>query len=115
MTGRRRATYAAVHEINDRFHVTLYEACGNPYLVRKLADCMSLSLPMRAKNLANAEGLRLSISQHEVMIELLRGCDRWALAQLGVDHRQASKADCLARVERKTRPGDVALRQRRSG
>jgi DNA-binding GntR family transcriptional regulator len=92
-----------VHEANDAFHLALFEACRNPYLVRTLADYMSLSLPMRAKNLADAEGLRLSISQHEVMIELLGGRDRWALAQLGVDHMQASKADYLARIE-----GDAA-------
>jgi DNA-binding GntR family transcriptional regulator len=53
---------------------------------------------MRAKNLADADGLRLSIDQHEIMIELLRSRDRWALAQLGVDHMQASKADYLSRV-----------------
>lgn len=104
-----------VHAINDRFHLTLYEACGNPYLVRTLADYMNLSLPMRAKNLADAEGLRLSISQHEAMIALLRGRDRWAFAQLGVDHMQASKADYLARIEPSAAPGDLVPRQRRSG
>jgi hypothetical protein len=32
------------------------------------------------------------------MIELLKGRDSWALAQLCVDHMQISKADYLARV-----------------
>jgi DNA-binding GntR family transcriptional regulator len=53
---------------------------------------------MRAKNLADAQGLQLSISQHDAMIDLLQGRDRWALAQLGVDHMQASKVDYLARI-----------------
>ena len=94
-----RRDLRGVHETNDAFHLALFEACCNPYLVRTLADYMNLSLPMRAKNLADAEGLRISISQHESMIDLLGGRDRWALAQLGVDHMQASKADYLARVE----------------
>jgi DNA-binding GntR family transcriptional regulator len=87
-----------IHEANDAFHIALFDACGNPYLVRTLTDYMGLTLPMRAKNLADADGLRLSIDQHGTMIDLLRGRDRWALAQLSVDHMQPSKADYLARI-----------------
>lgn len=36
--------------------------------------------------------------QHELMIELLRGRDSWALARLCVDHMQFSKSDYLARI-----------------
>jgi hypothetical protein len=32
------------------------------------------------------------------MIELLRGRDNWALAQLSVDHMQFSKSDYLGRI-----------------
>src|SRR3954451_9835868 len=87
-----------IHEANDAFHVALFSACGNPYLVRSLQDYMNLTLPMRAKNLADNEGLALSRRQHEFMIELLKGRDNWALAQLCVDHMQFSKADYLARI-----------------
>lgn len=104
-----------VHEANDAFHLALFAASGNAYLVRTLADYMNLSLPMRAKNLADAEGLALSIRQHEVMIELLGERDRWALAQLCVDHMQASKADYLARIEGNAHPAQMAPRQRRTG
>ena len=86
------------HEANDAFHVALFSACGNPYLVGSLQDYMNLTLPMRAKNLADSEGLALSRRQHELMIELLRGRDSWALAQLCVDHMQFSKADYLGRI-----------------
>src|SRR5918911_845846 len=48
-----------IHEANDAFHVALFSACGNPYLVRSLQDYMNLTLPMRAKNLADREGLAL--------------------------------------------------------
>jgi DNA-binding GntR family transcriptional regulator len=87
-----------IHEANDAFHVALFSACGNPYLVRSLQDYMNLTLPMRAKNLADREGLALSRRQHEFMIELLRGRDSWALAQLCVDHMQLSKSDYLGRI-----------------
>ena len=87
-----------IHETNDAFHVALFSACGNPYLVRSLQDYMNLTLPMRAKNLADSEGLALSRRQHEFMIELLKGRDSWALAQLCVDHMQYSKSDYLGRI-----------------
>src|SRR5580693_1052019 len=87
-----------IHEANDAFHVALFAACGNPYLVRSLQDYMNLTLPMRAKNLADKEGLALSRRQHELMIELLKGRDSWALAQLCVDHMQFSKSDYLDRI-----------------
>ncbi|MEK9278857.1 MULTISPECIES: GntR family transcriptional regulator [unclassified Bradyrhizobium] len=87
-----------IHETNDAFHVALFGACGNPYLVHSLQDYMNLTLPMRAKNLADREGLALSKRQHELMIELLKGRDSWALAQLCVDHMQFSKSDYLKRI-----------------
>ena len=87
-----------IHDTNDAFHLALFGACGNPYLVRSLQDYMGLTLPMRAKNLADREGLRVSIDQHNVMIALLRGNDNWALAQLCVEHMHSSKADYLARI-----------------
>ncbi|TPQ48987.1 transcriptional regulator [Prosthecomicrobium hirschii] len=94
-----------IHDANDAFHIALFEACGNPYLVRTLRDYMDLTLPIRAKNLAAAEGLRISVAQHDVMIDLLRGRDAWALAQLCVDHIQASKADYLRRIASNDRAG----------
>lgn len=94
----RAGDMRGLHDANDAFHLSLYEACGNAYLVRTLKDYMGLTLPMRAKNLADPDGLQLSISQHDTMIRLLQQHDRWALAQLGIDHMQASKADYLARI-----------------
>ena len=47
-----------IHEANDAFHVALFSACGNPYLVRSLQDYMNLTLPMRAKNLADTRRAR---------------------------------------------------------
>ena len=88
-----------IHAANDAFHVALFSACGNPYLVRSLQDYMGLTLLMRAKNLAEPAGLLLSRRQHAIMIELLHGRDPWALAQLCVAHMQSSKAEYLARID----------------
>jgi len=93
-----------IHETNDAFHIALFQACRNPYLVRALKDYMALTLPMRAKNLADPAGLALSRRQHEMMIELLRGRDSWALAQLCIEHMQFSKTDYLDRITPPTRP-----------
>jgi DNA-binding GntR family transcriptional regulator len=87
-----------IHETNDAFHIALFSACGNQYLVRTLQDYMGLTLPMRAKNLADRDGLAISRREHDIMIELLAGTDRWALAQLCVDHMEFSKVDYLSRI-----------------
>jgi DNA-binding GntR family transcriptional regulator len=93
-----RGDLRGIHDTNDAFHIALFAACGNPYLVRSLQDYMGLTLPMRAKNLADHDGLRVSIQQHDMMISLLRGNDNWALSQLCVEHMHSSKADYLLRV-----------------
>jgi DNA-binding GntR family transcriptional regulator len=93
-----RGDLRGIHDTNDAFHIALFAACGNPYLVQSLQDYMGLTLPMRAKNLADRDGLRVSIQQHDMMISLLRGNDNWALSQLCVEHMHSSKADYLQRV-----------------
>jgi DNA-binding GntR family transcriptional regulator len=87
-----------IHDGNDAFHLALFSACGNPYLVESLQNYMNLTLPMRAKNLADREGLQISRRQHDLMIELLKGRDSWTLAQLCVEHMQYSKSDYLNRI-----------------
>jgi DNA-binding GntR family transcriptional regulator len=93
-----RGDLRGIHDTNDAFHLALFAACGNPYLIRSLQDYMGLTLPMRAKNLADHDGLQVSIQQHDMMIALLRGNDNWALSQLSVEHMHSSKADYLMRV-----------------
>jgi DNA-binding GntR family transcriptional regulator len=93
-----RADLRGIHEANDAFHLALFSACGNPYLVESLQYYMTLTLPMRAKNLADHEGLQISRRQHDTMIELLKGRDSWALAQFCVEHMQYSKSDYLNRI-----------------
>jgi DNA-binding GntR family transcriptional regulator len=87
-----------VHESNDRFHLALFGACGNRYLVGSIAEYMALSLPMRATTLADAAAFQTSLTQHRMMMALLQDTDNWALAQLCVEHVWPSKRDYLDRV-----------------
>jgi DNA-binding GntR family transcriptional regulator len=80
-----------VHETNDRFHLTLFGACGNKYLVQTIELYMRYSLPVRANSMADRASLDISHSQHKLMIDMLSGRDNWLLAQLCVDHLQPSK------------------------
>ena len=80
-----------VHETNDRFHLTLFGACGNKYLVQTIELYMRYSLPVRANSMSDRASLDISHSQHKLMIDMLSGHDNWLLAQLCVDHLQPSK------------------------
>lgn len=92
------ADYRAVHELNDRFHVTLFAACENRYLVDTIKYFMQLSLPVRAKTMADAVKLKGSMRHHALMIDLMRGTDNWALAQLCVEHLQPAKTHYLQKL-----------------
>lgn len=87
-----------VHEANDKFHLTLFGACGNAHLVQSIELYMRLSLPVRANSMSSKEALRNSHEHHRLMIDMLRGTDNWVLAQLCVDHLQPSKKRYLAYV-----------------
>lgn len=87
-----------VHEANDRFHLTLFGACGNSHLVQSIELYMRLSLPVRANSMSSKESLQISHEHHRLMIEMLKGRDNWVLAQLCVDHLQPSKTRYLAYV-----------------
>jgi DNA-binding GntR family transcriptional regulator len=87
-----------VHETNDRFHLTLFGACGNSHLVQSIELYMRLSLPVRANSMSDTESLRISHEHHRLMIEMLKGHDNWVLAQLCVDHLQPSKKQYLAQL-----------------
>jgi DNA-binding GntR family transcriptional regulator len=87
-----------VHETNDRFHLTLFGACGNQYLVQTIELYMRLSLPVRANSMADGDLLAVSHEHHRMMIEMLKGRDNWVLAQLCADHVQPSKRRYLGQV-----------------
>jgi DNA-binding GntR family transcriptional regulator len=87
-----------VHEFNDKFHLTLFAGCGNPYMVQSIKDYMGLCLPLRATTVADKEKEAVARGHHDLMISMLSGRDNWVLAQLCVDHIQPSKNDYIARL-----------------
>ena len=87
-----------MHETNDRFHLTLFGACGNKYLVQTIELYMRFSLPVRANSMGDRASLQVSHSQHRLMIDMLQGRDSWLLAQLCVDHLQPSKRRYIEQV-----------------
>jgi DNA-binding GntR family transcriptional regulator len=88
--------FRAAHELNDEFHLALFGGSGNDYLVDSVRSYMQLSLLVRAKTMADPTTLQRSVAQHDVMIELLKGRDAWALAQLCVEHIQPAKTAYLS-------------------
>jgi len=87
----RRRNFRGVHEVNDAFHLAMFAACGNPYLVESIKHYMWLSLPVRSKKTADYEHAAASERDHHMIIQLLKGTDGWALAQVCVDHLQGAK------------------------
>lgn len=96
--------FSALHAVNDSFHLTMFGACGNEYLARSIRHYMSLTLPVRAKKTVDLDHASASEREHAVMIDLLKETDRWALAQLCVDHLQRPKNAYLAALEADDEP-----------
>jgi DNA-binding GntR family transcriptional regulator len=94
----RARNFRGVHEANDAFHLAMFAACGNPYLVESIKHYMWLSLPVRSKKTADYEHALASERDHYMIIQLLKGTDSWALAQLCVDHLQGAKIAYLRQV-----------------
>lgn len=94
----RGRDFSAVHEFNDRFHLTLFGACNNRPLVDSIKHYMWLTLPVRATKTTDTEHALASEREHELMIQMLSGTDNWALAQLCVVHLQKPKLSYLERA-----------------
>jgi DNA-binding GntR family transcriptional regulator len=103
----RARNFRGVHEANDAFHLAMFAACGNPYLVESIKHYMWLSLPVRSKKTADYEHALASERDHYMIIQLLKGTDSWALAQLCVDHLQGAKIAYLRQVAAQTTDGSA--------
>jgi DNA-binding GntR family transcriptional regulator len=95
----RHRHFRGVHEVNDQFHLTLFAGCGNAYLVDSIKHYMWLSLPVRAKKTADIDHAIASERDHYMMIQLLKGTDSWALAQLCAEHLQPAKVSYLREMD----------------
>lgn len=82
---------SGIHRVNNEFHDTLFEACGNPFLLRTIRDYAQLSLGFRCHVMVNPFLARRARDEHAAMIAALKKGDRAKLVRLCVDHTQASK------------------------
>ena len=94
----RERDFSGVHAVNDEFHLRLFACCGNDYLVDSIKHYMWLSLPVRGKHTTDIDHAIASQRDHHLMIQLLKGTDSWALAQLCVEHVQPAKKSYLGEV-----------------
>lgn len=86
----------AVYRLNNQLHDTLFEACGNPYLVRAISDHAWLAHAIRSYRIGDPDLLRQAREEHGLMIDALARGDRAALIRLCVDHINPSKEAYLA-------------------
>lgn len=87
---------AAIYRLNNDFHNTLFEACGNPHLVEAIAHYAWLAHAVRSYRIADSALVRQARDEHGLMIEAMRRGDREALVRLCVDHIKPSKNAYLA-------------------
>lgn len=90
-----------VYDLNNRFHDTLFSACGNPYLVETINYLSWLAHNIRSYRIGDPDNLERARQEHQLMITALKQGDRPTLVQLCIDHIIPSKeAYIKSRVKR---------------
>lgn len=79
-----------IHHANNAFHEALFALCGNPYLVRTIAEFAHMSLAFRCQLMANPKLARRARDQHASMLKALREGDRARLVRLCMEHTRPS-------------------------
>jgi DNA-binding GntR family transcriptional regulator len=87
-----------IHASNDRFHMAIFGLCGNASLLALVRQYMDLTYVIRTNTFSNAAALQVSRSQHELMIEHLKGRDSWAFSELCVQHLRPNKEEYVRRL-----------------
>lgn len=88
-----------IHTFNDRFHLAIFGLCGNAYLLDLVRQYMDLTYVIRTNTFCDAAALQVSRSQHESMIEHLKGRDVWAFSELCVQHLRPNKEEYIRRLQ----------------
>jgi DNA-binding GntR family transcriptional regulator len=86
-----RGNLRGIHQMNSVFHDTLFQACGNPYLVETIRDYAQMSLAFRCQVMVNPFLARHARDEHAQMIEALRVGDRAKLVRLCTGHTRAAQ------------------------
>jgi len=82
---------SAIHAENDRFHETLFAACGNQHLAATIRDHARLSLAFRCHAMADPALAQRARDEHRAMLEALRQGDREGFVRLCVGHTSFAK------------------------
>lgn len=80
-----------IDEANEVFHRTIFEACGNKFLIDAIGHYAYLSRAMRLYPLVDPKLLETLRLEHWAMIDALKRGDRRELARLVKGHIQHSK------------------------
>lgn len=89
--------YCAAHDngelqkvcsLNNRFHRTIWAACGNVCLSGLIDRIWVETLGIRCYGIGDPALLKLARAEHGQMIEMLRAGDREGLIRLSTDHMQ---------------------------
>jgi DNA-binding GntR family transcriptional regulator len=86
-----RGDLSAIHAENDRFHETLFAACGNRYLAAAIRDHARLSLAFRCHAMADPTLARQARDEHRAMLDALRSGDRKGFVRLCIGHTSFAK------------------------
>jgi DNA-binding GntR family transcriptional regulator len=82
---------SGIHRVNNAFHETLFEACGNRFLAQSIRDYAQMSLGFRCHVMVNPFLARRARDEHQAMIAALKKGDRARLVRLCVEHTRPSK------------------------
>jgi DNA-binding GntR family transcriptional regulator len=86
-----RGDLSAIHAENERFHATLFAACGNRQLAATIEDHARLSLAFRCHAMADPALARQARDEHHAMLEALRNGDRAGFVALCTGHTSFAK------------------------
>lgn len=81
----------AIHNLNDRFHTSLFALCRNKTLCDAIEFYTEVSNPIRSYGIADPQWLTRAIVEHEMMIDAARQGDRERLSTLVVEHMQPTR------------------------
>lgn len=85
----------ALFYLNNQFHETLYESCGNLQLSEAIKLYSLQTHPIRVRYFTHEPWREEAIRQHWNMIELLKGSDKLALADACTRHIEPPKQQYL--------------------
>lgn len=81
----------AVFRANFEFHITLFAACGNPYLATAIEDFRKKTQVVWSYAIVKPEYFRNAQREHKAMLKALRDGDRKKLIELCAAHLNISR------------------------